>query len=315
MLQKSKRQIGEFSEWTYTDTKSSVSLSIVPEIGALINKLVLCTGNKCYSVIQGPEDDEIFSNPIFKSSFLVPFPNRVDGGEFKYNDNKHELPINETGNQNALHGFIYNKPFNVLLEHIDSDKFELKLKNHYEGSFPGYPYPFDTILDIEFSGEHGLVCDLKVENTGETTIPMGLGWHPYFVFGEDINALELKIPSCKIIELDDRLIPTGNEEDYTTFSEFRKLDETSYDNVFRIVENGKIAETLVRNPITGITLKVWQELGRNKYPYLVLFTPPGRKMLAIEPMSCNIDAFNNGDGLMEIQPGESAGGRFGVQLY
>ena len=38
--------------------------------------------------------------------------------------------------------------------------------------------------------------------------------------------------------------------------------------------------------------------------YLQLYTPPDRKSIAIEPMNCIANAFNNGIGLKLLKPGE-----------
>ena len=39
-----------------------------------------------------------------------------------------------------------------------------------------------------------------------------------------------------------------------------------------------------------------------------------RRGLAIEPMTCAPDAFNSGDGLLTIAPGESVEGRWGIRF-
>ena len=38
--------------------------------------------------------------------------------------------------------------------------------------------------------------------------------------------------------------------------------------------------------------------------YVQLYSPADN-IIAVEPMSCSIDAFNNGKGLIELLPGES----------
>ena len=56
----------------------------------------------------------------------------------------------------------------------------------------------------------------------------------------------------------------------------------------------------------------WQEA--DKFPYVQLFTPPSRKSLAIEPMTCNIDAFNNKEGLWYLEIGEKRTMEFGIDM-
>ena len=53
----------------------------------------------------------------------------------------------------------------------------------------------------------------------------------------------------------------------------------------------------------GIALDIYAE---QNYPYLQMYTPPHRNSIAIENLSGTPDCFNNGMGLMELAPGESA---------
>ena len=39
-----------------------------------------------------------------------------------------------------------------------------------------------------------------------------------------------------------------------------------------------------------------------------------RRALAVEPMTCAPDAFNTGEGLRVLEPGESVSGRWGIAL-
>ncbi|MGB0929923.1 MAG: hypothetical protein ACPGVB_04055, partial [Chitinophagales bacterium] len=50
------------------------------------------------------------------------------------------------------------------------------------------------------------------------------------------------------------------------------------------------------------------------FPYFQIYIPPHRKSIAIEPMNCNIDAFNNGEGLTLLKVGQTWKGSFGVAL-
>ena len=53
------------------------------------------------------------------------------------------------------------------------------------------------------------------------------------------------------------------------------------------------------------------------YPYLMVFTGDpvpdvNRRALAVEPMSCPPDAFRSGEALVQLQPGESWSGSWGI---
>lgn len=51
---------------------------------------------------------------IYASSILFPFANRIKDGDTPYNNLKYKFQCNEIDKNNALHGFVYNKPFDVI---------------------------------------------------------------------------------------------------------------------------------------------------------------------------------------------------------
>ncbi|MEL7144899.1 MAG: hypothetical protein AAFO69_00920 [Bacteroidota bacterium] len=49
--------------------------------------------------------------------------------------------------------------------------------------------------------------------------------------------------------------------------------------------------------------------------YVQVFTHPLSNSVAIEPISSGVDAFNTGEGLIEIAPGEPLEGTISLQLH
>ncbi|MCY7409991.1 MAG: hypothetical protein LH473_06945, partial [Chitinophagales bacterium] len=74
------------------------------------------------------------------------------------------------------------------------------------------------------------------------------------------------------------------------------------------------AETVLASRNTGVRLIVGQQTGPGKLNYLVCYTPSNRDSIAIEPLTANVDAFNNGEGLTILQPGETLSGSMWVRL-
>ena len=50
------------------------------------------------------------------------------------------------------------------------------------------------------------------------------------------------------------------------------------------------------------------------FNYLQLYIPPDRSSIAIEPMTCSVDAFNNGDGLIILEVAEVIKASCGFEL-
>jgi aldose 1-epimerase len=84
------------------------------------------------------------------------------------------------------------------------------------------------------------------------------------------------------------------------------------DNCFAVSEQAERIHVLLSGKRGE--LHYWQETGPDKFSYLQVFTPPYGRSVALEPMSCNVDAFNNGNGLKTLEPGAIISAQAGVQL-
>ncbi len=100
------------------------------------------------------------------------------------------------------------------------------------------------------------------------------------------------------------MIPTGRLLPEERFEEIRLIGEQVIDNCFALTGDEPVAEVLLSGPKGRLRYR--QEAGPGKFPFVQVFTPPHRRSIAVEPMSCNIDAFNNGMGLWSLEPGEEA---------
>lgn len=285
---------------TLTNTHGDLA-EIDLEAGAAITKLIL---NK-EDIIKYPlkTDDPQKGYP---SALLFPFPNRIKDGRYSFGDKDYSLGINDADSSNAIHGLIAFQTFELK----EQTKSKATLVYVYEGENEGYPFPFE--FSITYALKKGKL-DIKVqaENTGETPMPFGFGWHPYFGFsGKAIGEMEVEVPRRFKMELSDRYIPTGEKEEMP--AEVIGLKNTILDNVFTLHEP---------TPLTEITLKcenkkliVSQESSKNKLVYFVLYTPPTRDCIAIEPQTCNTNAFNSGEGLQVLKPGTRANFQMSVRV-
>ena len=144
-------------------------------------------------------------------------------------------------------------------------------------------------------------------------MPLSDGWHFYFDLGIDIDNLKLKTENCELIELDSQMIPTGKREIFDEFVDGKIIGDRKFDSCFKILRKGK-TETRLISEDSNINLCIWQEAGEGKYQYLVIYTPPDRKTIAIEPMTSNINSFNNSEGLIFLNPQDSFTASFGISL-
>jgi hypothetical protein len=102
------------------------------------------------------------------------------------------------------------------------------------------------------------------------------------------------------VEIDARMIPTGKRIPYVDFQDERLLGDTQLDTCFAALPTESIVRAKLRAP--GHALNI--EAPRDRFPFFQVFTPPARNSIAVEPMTCNVDAFHNREGLVELPPGE-----------
>ena len=293
---------------------SKAVVTIIPEFSGLIADLQLFNGVSTISVIDGYQSlDDAEAKNASKSHYLLPFPNRMKDGKYDFEGKSYQFPINDMHTNNNLHGFLETIPMEIIDKKNMDNKQTITLKGKFKG-LSYFPFPFEFILKY-FLSDSELTIESTIKNVGKTNMPIGYGWHPYFKLDtEKVDDLLLQFPDCQAVTIDNRMMPTGEMLPYFNFSKKTKIDQTIFDNCFFINKNKKTnrAEIIVKSQTT--TLIVWQETGDNACNYFQIYTPENRKTIAIEPMTCNVDAFNNQDGLWILGVGEERTVRFGVRV-
>lgn len=286
------------------NTKTQEYAELIPACGAILNALVVSGAQGLYNCIDGFIDyaDFITHNArSFKSNLLFPFPNRIKDGRYEYSGIEYQLPINFPDEQNAIHGFVYDKEFMVedCVEQANFAAIELVYAT-IQGE-QGFPFSFMVRVRYEFS-EKGLELQTTITNTGQEAFPFGFGWHHYMSLGERIDSYALSFPAECLLHVDDRSIPTGEEVPYTAFNTMSCIEKTVLDTCFSLQQNTDIRINLTHaQKGRGVFLC----FSSADFPYLQVYTPPHRNSIAIEPMTCPPDAFNNKKSLRIAKPHES----------
>ncbi|MDQ6944711.1 MAG: hypothetical protein M3256_00250 [Actinomycetota bacterium] len=125
---------------------------------------------------------------------------------------------------------------------------------------------------------------------------------------------------CRL-EADDRLIPTGRIFPVKTtaydFLDLRAIGDTELDTAFAnlIADADGIIRVYLQAPGGNPRVTVWMDAS---HAYLMVFTgdrlpgPRRRRSVAIEPMTCESNAFRTGDGLRVLGPGASMTTTWGI---
>lgn len=274
-------------------------IHIVPDYGCIISQLVL-DGKEI--LVPLPTIKNI-TNTQYINKLLIPFPNRIAKGTYAFHNKQYQLEQNEISTGHALHGLLFNKKFHFVDKIISNKYVQIIFDYQIEKEeFSGYP--FSLYVKASFTlKEKELKIDILARNTDSCPIPYGVGWHPYFkATNSTINKDRISISSNTILELskENSMIPTGNTIAYNRKNEY--IDKESFDTCFTHLFQKE-------THFNGFTL--FQDKTMN---YLQIYTPPDRQSIAIEPMSCAPDAFNNGLGLVTLMPNKSINNYFGIRV-
>ena len=265
-------------------------------------------------VIDGFDADQV--SPSGRGQILIPWPNRIADARFSAAGRHYQLPINEPDLGHAIHGLVRWAEWRV--EERSADAVRL---HHRHRAQPGYPFQLDLSVEYRLSPS-GLAVAFHATNVGSAPCPFGAGQHPYFALaGVRADEVELCVHANTYVEVDARSIPRRTCPVEGTALDFRRprvIGAAHLDHAFTALDRDSWGVSHVALGSGQSKVRVWQD---RAFEFVQVFTgdtlPDGarrRHGVAIEPMSCAPNAFNSGDGLRVLSPGESFDGRWGVAV-
>lgn len=310
----SKASFGRFTEYVLSNPTTGEALNILPELGGIIRKMIFKKNESLFNVIACADNDEqlIQQMGAYPATHLFPWGNRVRDGKYTFDGNAYQLPINEVALGNAIHGFVAYAPFEVLETYSDENTASIVIRYQYRGNYFGYPFPF--ILDITntLSVNDGFTLTYTIKNTGDKAMPMVLGWHPYFkIEGETAKDWRLDFPATSQSIPDQQMISVTKKA--VDFADGVLLETENLDAVFEVKPANKV-KAILSSLRQNVSIVLWQEAQQGQFTSMVVYIPPSRDCVAIEPMTGNTNAFNSGDGLLTLSAGETYQVSCGVTL-
>ncbi|MFD6157708.1 aldose 1-epimerase family protein [Nocardia sp. NPDC060256] len=248
---------------------------------------------------------------------LIPWPNRLADGKYRFDGIDQQLPLTEPAKRTAIHGLLRWRPWQAT----DAQENEVTMRTTLHPR-KGYPFYLDVAIRYELSDD-GLTVTTTASNLGDTAAPYGCGHHPYLSPGEGgIDTAILHFDAATRIVTDpDRQLPVGTEAvggtpfDFTTP---KPLGALTIDHPFTDLARNDDGRAWVRlRGNDGAVAELWAD---DSYSVIQLFTadtlaPSHRRTgLAAEPMTCPPNAFQSGDGLIRLTPGATAQSRWGARL-
>lgn len=242
---------------------------------------------------------ELLADGDFAGKVLAPWPGRLRDGRYRFDGAEHRTPTTERERRNALHGLTTDRRW----REIRSSPRNLTLAYDLR---PEHGYPFSLALEAEYELAAGSVAaTLRAGNVGSTPAPFGAGLHPY------LKGDLLELPARVVLPLDDRLLPAGDPVPVAgTELDFRRpraIAAQRIDRCFGALDRD--SDGIARVALSGDAgrVEVWMDAS---FRFVQIYTTDAG--VAIEPMTCAPDAFNSGDGLVVLEPGESSTGRCGL---
>ena len=262
-----------------------------------------------------PLDDFLSRPTSYGIPVLFPFPNRLRDGRFTFEGAEYQV-------NPPRHGFVRDKVWEVVDQGASEDegawiRGRFDARDYPEAILSQFPFPFTVEMTYRLR-DGKLSIHLTATNTGERTMPMGFGLHPYFrrpahgtipVPAHHRWELADSLPTGRVLELDEAY-DLREPHDLTGLvldDIYRGLAETEPGvTQCRLVDNDRRTETVV-------------EFSASQFPFVVVYTPPApRQAICIEPNTCPTDAFNlQARGIainvISLAPGAHAG--FDIFIY
>ena len=254
-------------------------------------------------------DDEIA--PGGAGITLAPWANRVEDGEWFLDGRKQQLDITEVSRNNASHGLLRNAGYVQAAESPHAVALEATV-------FPQHGYPFLVRHRVEYqlSEDLGLQVRQTLTNDGAAAAPFVLGAHPYLRVGDTPPGdLQLTVSAGTRLVADERLIPRSMApvDGEVDFRAGRRIADLAVDVALTDLrfEGGVARHTLAAGD--GSSVSLWQDESCQYVHVFVSTVYPGRtRAVAVEPMTGPANAFNSGDGLRWVAPGESFSMEWGI---
>ena len=284
--------------------------AVVVELGAALRDYTVGTRR----ILDGVAADARITGG--RGQLLVPWPNRVRDGRYRWQGRNLQLPLSEPAAGNAIHGLTRWMSW----QPVERERHRVVLSATV---WPQPGYPFHLAVAAEYAlGDDGLTVGLTAHNAGPDVAPYGAGQHPYLTVGTDlVDAAVLTVPAGAWLPTDERGSPLPAER--TAGSEYdfragRTIGPQVLDTAFTELEQDDRGRATVRlaHPTGSYGTDLWLGEGMR---YVQVFTGDTladadrrRRGVALEPMSCPPDALRSGTSVVALASGESHTLRWGI---
>ncbi|MFE7846715.1 aldose 1-epimerase family protein [Microbacterium sp. NPDC057407] len=269
--------------------------AVIASIGATLRSLTY----RGRDLVVPFDADEV--RPSFRGATLAPWPNRVVDGVYTFGGVERQLALSEPTRSHAIHGLAAWLDF----EAVDKGSDHVTLTAVIQ---PQTAYPWRVVVTTTFAlGPDGLTQTVTARNESSEPAPWGTGPHPYLVAGEGlVDDWTLELPAEQVLTVTpDRLVPVAleavdaSDPERFDFRAARAIGAVEIDHAYTGLTRDADGIATVRVTDadgTGVRMSwdaacPWVQVHTADKPDPAL----SRLGLAVEPMTCAPDAFNDAD--------------------
>lgn len=236
---------------------------------------------------------------------MLPFTHRIKGGSFIYWGILRKVPLNFSKSSDPIHGDGWKAIWSMLEKTPSSVVLTFSHSKEKKG------YPFSYTAKIQYSLEtSSLKTEISIKNDSSLPMPVGMGIHPFFNKTPDMMLrFNNKNVWSHLSDPIDKPYPTPES---WSFKELKKIKNMEFDTCFGGFDGeAQIVWPKVKKSIIMTT--------DEKFRHTVLFSPPRKGFICLEPTTMANNGFNLaangllGTGIQSIGPHETLVGRIRLE--
>ncbi len=248
--------------------------------------------------------------PLNASNFhMLPYSNRIRNGRFSHEGVAVQL---EHAEQHAIHGALRERPWHITDQTKNSASAEYDSRN--DGKI-NWPWPIQATVSYSLIGQN-LISRMTLTNHGESSMPAGMGWHPYFCRSVAGASPKLTIAANGVYpDTNGDCLPTGAAIKLPAQLEFSDATDLNPDQRIDHCLTGFTSPATIAWPDAGITIQMHAS---SNCSHIVLFNPDA-PYFALEPVTNANDGVNLADkgvdsGIVTLAAGQTLSAEMTLRL-
>jgi len=267
-----------------TDGDADSAVTLAPQRGALVTSFRV-RGRELFamddSTLKDASKNVRGGNPV-----LFPAPGKLEGDAWAWGGKRGSM---------KQHGFGRTLPWAIKRTSTDDQVAVTVSLASSEATRAQYPWDFEADLTFALRGTR-LRITHRVQNTSDSPMPYGFGFHPYFRV-EDKASARIDTKATRAFDnVAKQVIP------------FAGFDLTKGEVDLHLLDHGSDTSALHAD---GAVIEVRASPEHTRW---VVWTIAGKDFVCLEPWTGAGNALNTGDGLRVLAPGAAESGWIEIAL-